>query len=877
MSTRQNRLSQRSSRRPATRRYPRQRLASEALEPRHLLAAFLVTQFGDAAGAVDTLRGAIESANLNPGSDTIDILVPNIQLTLGEIPITDDVHIDGAAAIHVDIQAAPNSRIFNIDDSSPAARVVTLNELTLSGGDANDGGAIFNAEDLRITNSTISGNTARVGGGIANGSGRVMLDHSFVRYNTASYEGGGIVNFSGQLEIFNSDLNSNLARNITGSDANGGAIQNIGGSYALLDNSTVRGNNAIAYPGRGHGGGISTMLDSVVHLINSEVIDNYATTEGGGLFVLDNSTLIAEYQFRPYVLPPQAPPLIAGNIAGEAGGGIYLLRSVADIRQTRIRENLTEFRGGGISAGNDVVLDISDSEVYKNTTNFFMPDGSGGGIYLSGFGQTNGPAVTITGSHIHQNNVDPNGSPGGEFGGGISARYGTTLVLDDTVVENNKASISGGGIYASDKFTSIVPQITITDSHIIANSATNRGGGITMAGGDSTLAPDLDIVDTEINGNLTEGRGGGLFLTGLGSLESLRTSILDSVLSGNVADVEGGGVAAGPNLSLTIDETMIDNNRTFGKGGGIYLTALTLASPNLPKTISNSVISHNVAEYASPSPPYTYASGGGIWVGAKADLAVDQTTITGNRADRYGGGIMLNEAEFALTDSTISDNFAAQGGGGAYVKNSDATFSQDTWYANSTNGDGGAVRLFSFLYNSVSITQNTVTRNQADRNISGVGQGGGIYVDPQPLNNVGVRLGGSIVADNFSGNVLALPHNADLFDGPGLAGNPPVATTYNLIGSRAGNTLAVANPDFNGNIVGDVVFTLDPRLGPLTNNGGPTLTRMPRPGSPAIDSGDPLFLPPPGVDQRRAPFVRVSGLRIDMGSVERQPVYPAPT
>ena len=68
---------------------------------------------------------------------------------------------------------------------------------------------------------------------------------------------------------------------------------------------------------------------------------------------------------------------------------------------------------------------------------------------------------------------------------------------------------------------------------------------------------------------------------------------------------------------------------------------------------------------------------------------------------------------------------------------------------------------------------------------------------------------------------------------------------------------------------GDQVNT-DPVLGPLQDNGGPTFTHALLPGSPAIDTGDPNFIPPPLYDQRGPGFDRVVNGRIDIGSFEVQ-------
>ena len=75
---------------------------------------------------------------------------------------------------------------------------------------------------------------------------------------------------------------------------------------------------------------------------------------------------------------------------------------------------------------------------------------------------------------------------------------------------------------------------------------------------------------------------------------------------------------------------------------------------------------------------------------------------------------------------------------------------------------------------------------------------------------------------------------------------------------------------------GDQINT-NPMLGPLQNNGGPTFTHGLLTGSPAIDAGDPNFTPPPLYDQRGPGYDRVFNGRIDIGSLEVQPVTPTPT
>ena len=66
-----------------------------------------------------------------------------------------------------------------------------------------------------------------------------------------------------------------------------------------------------------------------------------------------------------------------------------------------------------------------------------------------------------------------------------------------------------------------------------------------------------------------------------------------------------------------------------------------------------------------------------------------------------------------------------------------------------------------------------------------------------------------------------------------------------------------------GGVVGDL-FNMNPLLGPLRDNGGPTPTQALLPGSPAIDHGDDAGCPT--ADQRGVP--RPRGAACDIGAYE---------
>ena len=247
--------------------------------------------------------------------------------------------------------------------------------------------------------------------------------------------------------------------------------------------------------------------------------------------------------------------------------------------------------------------------------------------------------------------------------------------------------------------------------------------------------------------------------------------------------------------------------------------------------------------------PAEWGGGGGIsttatFKAAPAQVTVGNSTISGNSAT-YGGGILSSKSALTIVNSTISGNLAADSGGGvASAGTSFLTIVNSTVSGNSAGSGGG-------IYNAggAQIANSTFSGNSAP-------SGGGIY---NSIGQSGPRLeiGDTILNAGASGE--------NIFNNSGTI----TSDGYNVCSDNGGGFL-------NG--PGDQINT-DPLLGPLQDNGGPTLTHAPLPGSPAIDAGDPNFTPPPYYDQRGPCYRRVYGRRIDVGSVEVQPprcLTPAP-
>src|SRR5262249_36815995 len=96
--------------------------------------------------------------------------------------------------------------------------------------------------------------------------------------------------------------------------------------------------------------------------------------------------------------------------------------------------------------------------------------------------------------------------------------------------------------------------------------------------------------------------------------------------------------------------------------------------------------------------------------------------------------------------------------------------------------------------------------------------------------------------------------------GPDVSGNV-TSSDHDLVGDGTGSNLSNG---VNGDQVGTPPHPINPLLGPLQNNGGPTQTMALLLHSPAIDAGDSMASGLPSTDQRGYPRIGTA----DIGAYE---------
>jgi CSLREA domain-containing protein len=291
---------------------------------------------------------------------------------------------------------------------------------------------------------------------------------------------------------------------------------------------------------------------------------------------------------------------------------------------------------------------------------------------------------------------------------------------------------------------------------------------------------------------------------------------------GNPATTAAGGAIFHYGGALFVQDSVFTGNFSTAPGGAIFNYGGGL-------------------EIVSSTFTGNHASRGGAIFMYSGALRVIQSTFTGNIATGDGGAIYLySSGALTMTDSTLSGN-QAQNGGAIYLYRAAAsTITNSTISGNSASNRGGGIYLYG---QTLTINNSTLTGNTASSS------GGGVYLYGSTLN-----LFSTIIANNINGGAPDI----------GVGETGTVNGTNSLVRGTSGFSFSTNVANITGQ---------DPLLGPLANNGGPTLTHALLAGSPAINTGiNPLAL---AFDQRGTPFARSSGAT-DIGAFEVQGAPPPP-
>ena len=312
---------------------------------------------------------------------------------------------------------------------------------------------------------------------------------------------------------------------------------------------------------------------------------------------------------------------------------------------------------------------------------------------------------------------------------------------------------------------------------------------ITLGSGGTLIVPS----GTTITGTTT---GSGATLTNLVTVSGAKTYTVFSVP---------------PGLNRATLSHLIISNGYGSSGGGI------LNESNL--TVSNCIVSNNTADNGGGIFGFLYDNGE-----IPSSLTVIDSTISGNAAQEYAGGIYADNVTTTVTGSTISNNNAEVGGG--IDGEASLSVADSSIINNMAETSGGGIANAQNSNASISLTESTLSGNATTFNEGGGGA----------ISSIGAL---TVTGSTISGNSIGAP--------PATAGGIYNFGTLNLANSIvAGNSGSFADirnaGTYNQNGGNFANTSSSPTvvaagLAPLGNYGGSTQTMLPLPGSNAICAG----------------------------------------
>jgi hypothetical protein len=399
---------------------------------------------------------------------------------------------------------------------------------------------------------------------------------------------------------------------------------------------------------------------------------------------------------------------------------------------------------------------------------------------------------------------------------------------------------------------------TLGSRHFHLNDLTLTGGDTRNNGG-ALRAANLQSEDSNVHFDsvrVTENRGD--FAGGGIALQDAVLHMADSEVTHNRILNEIGHSGAGISALSTSDATGVNAVRStvssnvlevtddgffiYG-GGGLYLSAMT---PGNDQTFANFVDSTISNNRVLPGGPQGVTTGAGVYA-LDGSLTLRRSTVSGNKIGHYPGGRSGGYAGILFWDTSTD----AIGGGNAndelIVENS--TIANNDAGQPASSGDGTVAGGIGFFDGIGKIVNSTFVGNEAQ-------EGKDLSSFPTTGRGASMTIRGTIFADAPA---------CETFGGS-TQGGGSIEVGDDTCGLQGGSG---TTPGANGDIENLPAEALN--LGPLQDNGGPTLTAAPGVGSVALDAiapanclnaaGEPL------TDDQRG-VTRPAGTGCESGSVE---------
>lgn len=432
---------------------------------------------------------------------------------------------------------------------------------------------------------------------------------------------------------------------------------------------------------------------------------------------------------------------------------------------------------------------------------------------------------------------------------GVSARPVHAAPAGNTFTVNSEVDLPDGNVN-DDICLALNGKCTLRAGIMQANFIPGPDTIKLPAGTYKLTLPGVDdndqIGDLDISGDLAiEGAGSGqTIVDGNGAVTGDR--VFHTLSTAGQTTLSGMTIRNG----VSVYNSLIQD---AGFGGGIYQDGGDLS-------LSDMIIEDNQASYGGGLAPSFFNQQG--------TTNLERVTIRSNQAKEYGGGVYLIDmnssgtSRLSVSHSAISGNMAKHGGGISFqgfgfngVYQTIMALTNTTVSGNSVDHDGGGIYNLGGLVQlaNVTIANNQVNLPAIDN--GGLGGGGVTTVSANGFTPT-VDVKNSLIGNNIrrkEGSVFSFQDDCN---------GALTSFGHNLFQSTTNCTINDVPTDLKN---------VDPRLGSLQYNGGPTQTQALLIDSPAIDQGNPngcIDFNTTIVTTDQRGVTRPQGAACDIGAVE---------
>lgn len=493
----------------------------------------------------------------------------------------------------------------------------------------------------------------------------------------------------------------------------------------------------------------------------------------GGVTIEDNDAIFTDCVFEDN-----------GSDATITGGGGAIVFGEADVRfiGCRFEGNWARNEGGGLKIGEGARAFVHQSVFIENRVNLagHRPSSAGGGIHVGN------ADVVVTNSRFKDNQA-------GYVGGGFYS-IGTwqdpvsvprsNIGIANCTFEDNLAypypgitppsKTEGGAVHAEDQVL-----MRIDNSRFFTNAA-ETGGGVNL------YRARVEVTNSVFRGNRATAVGGGTgfggalvavsndtSIDGSNNRPSAELSVTDCLIQGTFQQVGSVGQIGGGIY------TSGDQNRQYGNNG-------VPAIPNLTVNRANVTIVRSVFSECQVVQSVVGTGVGGAAMFDLSEVDIDGTVFLASEAtgsDSHGGGLRaIGQSSLAVDDSTLAGNTAQRFGGAVYLQGVEANFNGCALIENTDGDNDYGAAIFSGPDEAAGTSMtgavaNSVISNTADRGLL-------VFDDDRqgspstPFNDL--RYNGNTIFDRSQGTAV--------YRDP-LAGAAKTASELNnLVVNRTGGT-----------------------------------------------------------------------------------------